>query len=151
MQAGADDRLTQRLEPLDVERNVVVDEKDAARASGVRVGDVLDHALDREAMKVAAAHLDDRAEAAVKSATARRFDDLGLAAHHGVTGQDAGGAPWRPNLAAIEPGDFAPRRLPHHRSVAKPETGDARQRRALLVGAHQLTKWHGAFAANHRV
>ena len=38
----------------DVERDVVVDEEDRARAARARVGDVVDHARDREAVEVAA-------------------------------------------------------------------------------------------------
>ena len=68
IQAGVDDGVAELFEPIDVKRDVVVDEEDAARAARVGVGDVLDHARDREAMEVAAAHLDDRTETAIESA-----------------------------------------------------------------------------------
>ena len=76
VQPGVDDRLAQRLEARDVQRDVVVDEKDRARAAPPGIGDVRHHALDRPRVKVAAAHLDDRAEAAVVRAAARGLDDV---------------------------------------------------------------------------
>ena len=70
VQARGDDRLAERLESRHVERDVVVHEKDGPRATRPGVGDVRDHAVDREAMEVPPAHLDDRAEAAVERAAA---------------------------------------------------------------------------------
>ena len=55
------------------------------------------HAVDREAVEVAAAHLDDRAEAAVERAAARGLDDVDRAAHQRVAGQHARSAVRRPN------------------------------------------------------
>ena len=46
MQARVDDRVTERLEPFDVEGDVVVDEEDAAGAAIARVADVVDHTRD---------------------------------------------------------------------------------------------------------
>ena len=40
--------LAERLEPRDVERDVVVDEEDRARAARARVGDVGEHALESD-------------------------------------------------------------------------------------------------------
>ena len=79
----------QRLEPRDVERDVVVDEEDRARAAGPRVGDVRQHAGEIERVEVAPAHLDDRAEAAVVGAAARRLDDVDGAAEERIAGQHA--------------------------------------------------------------
>src|SRR6187397_2921609 len=53
-----------------------------------RILDVCNHAIDRKAMKVAPAHLDDRAEAAVERAAARGLDDVDGAAHHRVAVED---------------------------------------------------------------
>ena len=44
VQAGLDDRAAQRFEPRDVDRNVVVDEEDDARAAAPRVADVVEDA-----------------------------------------------------------------------------------------------------------
>ena len=52
MQARIDDRVTERLEPIDVERDVVVDEEDAAGAAVTRVADVVDDALDGKRKKL---------------------------------------------------------------------------------------------------
>ena len=46
VQSGGNDRATELLEPIRVERDVVVDEKDRARASRVGVRNVIDHPLD---------------------------------------------------------------------------------------------------------
>ena len=43
-----------------------------------RVADIRQHALDRIGVEVAAAHLDNRAEAAIEGAAARGFDDVDL-------------------------------------------------------------------------
>ena len=64
------------LEALHVERDVVVHQEDRPGAVSPRVGDVGQHAVDRIRMEVAAAHLDDRAEAAVEGAPARGLDDV---------------------------------------------------------------------------
>ena len=81
-----------RLEPRDVERDVVVDQEDRARAAAPRVGDVRQDAREVEGVEVAPAHLDDRAEAAVVGAAARGLDDVDRPAEEGVAGQDARGA-----------------------------------------------------------
>ena len=70
VEAGVDNRLAQRREAVHVECDVVVDDEEDARAAAPRIGDVLDDPRHREAVEVAAAHLDDRAEAAVVGAAA---------------------------------------------------------------------------------
>ena len=92
-QTGLDNRFAQRLEAFDVERDVVVDKEDRACAAGPRVRDVVDHPRHGKAVEVAAAHFDDRAEAAVEGAAARRLDDVHLPAEHGVAGQHTRVAP----------------------------------------------------------
>ena len=91
VEPGVDNRLAQLREAADVERDVVVDQKDGPGAAASRIGDVGDHALDGIDVKVAAAHLDDRAEAAIVRAPSRRFDDIDLASKQRVALEDAGG------------------------------------------------------------
>ena len=54
------------------------------RAVGARVADVVEHAAEVEDVEVAAAHLDDRAEAAVEGAAARGLDHVHLPAQQRV-------------------------------------------------------------------
>ena len=84
VEAGLDDRAAQGFEPRDINRDVVVDEEDDARAPVPRIADVVDHPGNREAVKIAAPHLDDRAEAAVEGAAPRCFDDVDVSAEHRV-------------------------------------------------------------------
>ena len=70
VETGVDDRAAERLEPADVQRDVVVDEEDGPRAVVPRVADVGQDPLERVGVEVASAHLDDRAEAAVERAAA---------------------------------------------------------------------------------
>ena len=98
VEAAVDDRPAEGLEAGDVERDVVVDEEDGAGAARARVGNVVEHPRNREAMEIPAAHLDDRAETAVERAAPRRLDDVDAAAHHRVAGENAGSALWRPDL-----------------------------------------------------
>ena len=80
VQAGLDDRVAQPLEAFDVQREVVVDDEDAAGSVVACVADVGEHAVERKLIEVSPAHLDDRAEAAVERAAARGFDGIGLPA-----------------------------------------------------------------------
>ena len=70
VQPGADDRLAQRGEALHVERDVVVDDEQGPGAAITAVADVVEDAVEVVGVEVAAAHLDDRAEAAVERAAA---------------------------------------------------------------------------------
>ena len=70
LQAAIDDAAADRLEATHVDRDVVVHDEDRARPPGARVPDVVEHAVDGPGVEVAAAHLDDRAEAAVVGAPA---------------------------------------------------------------------------------
>ena len=92
-----DDRAAERLEPPDVERDVVVHQEDGARAVVARVADVGQHAVHGVRVEVAAAHLDDRAEAAVERAAARRFDDVDLASEERVALEHARAAVGQAN------------------------------------------------------
>ena len=89
--AGCRNRPAQPLEPLHVQRDVVVNDEDRARAARSRVSDVRQHPLVAEGVEVPAAHLDDRTEAAVVSAAARRLDEIDLSSKERVPRQHAAG------------------------------------------------------------
>jgi len=150
-EAGVDDGFAQQLEALHVERDVVVDDEDGARAPAAGVGDVGDDAWNREAVEVPPAHLDDRAEAAVERAAARRLDDVHLAAEHRVAGEHAR-IPLRRRDRAVLDGDDGPGwRLDEDVALAKPQAGDRRQRTLSIQRAQQLAKRQLALAADDRV
>ena len=74
-----------------------------ARAPCARASrDVGEHALEVEAVEVAAAHLDDRAEAAVERAAARGLDDVDRAAEQRVAAQHARAAVRQPQRVVLE-------------------------------------------------
>ncbi len=87
VQAGIDDGLAERLKALDVEADVVVDDEDGAGAVIAGVANVGQDAIECVGVKVAAAHLDDGAEAAIEGAAARGLDHINWPAHHGVVVQ----------------------------------------------------------------
>ena len=90
VEAGVDDGFAQPGEPLDVERDVVVDEEDGLGAMPACIGNVGEHACDWIRVEVAAAHLDDRTEAAVEGTAAGCFDDVGAAPEQRVAAKYAG-------------------------------------------------------------
>ena len=96
VEPGVHDRFTQPGEALDVERDVVVDEEDGLGAMAARVADIREHPFDWIRVKVAAAHLDDRAEAAVERAAARRFDDVDPASEQRISSEHPGVAIGQP-------------------------------------------------------
>ena len=83
-------------------RDVVVDDEDGARAVVAGVANVGQHAVERVGVEVAAAHLDDRAEAAIEGAAARGLDHVDLPAQHGVAAEHAGVALGQADLVAFE-------------------------------------------------
>src|SRR5271166_2337839 len=102
VEAGVDDGVAERFEAVDVEGDVVVDEEDGARAVALRVADVVEDSVEGVGEEVAAAHFDDGAEAAVKCAAARCFDDVDLAAEKGVAGEDAGAPFGQADIVVFE-------------------------------------------------
>ena len=118
-----------------------------------RVGDVGEHALDRIRMKVAAAHLDDRAEAAVERAAARGFDDVDRPAEQRVavstrasrfgsrSGSDASGITGRAGMWRTRPSAV------RNDSPAMP----AKRSRPFFERAQQLAERLLAFAADDEV
>jgi hypothetical protein len=97
--------VAQRLEPLDVQGDVVVDDEDRLRAVTAGIGDVGHDALDRVRVKVTAAHLDDRAETAVKRTAARGFDHVHRPAHEGIAAEDTGATVRQARRMRREPRD----------------------------------------------
>ena len=73
-------RAAECLKTMDVQRDVVVDDENRARAVLTSIADIGKHAVERVSMKVAAAHLDDGAETAVEGAAARGLDHIDLLA-----------------------------------------------------------------------
>ena len=102
VQVRLDDRFAEGLEAAHVERDVVVDQEDDLRAVIARVGDVGDHASHLAGVEVPAAHLDDRAEAAVERAPARGLDHVHRIAEERVPLQHARG-PSRDGERLVEP------------------------------------------------
>ncbi len=103
VQSGGDDGLAQRLEPLDVQSDVVVDQKNGARAVIAGVANVGQHAVERVSMEVAAAHLDDRTEAAIEGAAARGLDYIHLPAEQRVSLEHARIAVRRADFLVFKP------------------------------------------------
>src|SRR5690349_4768290 len=89
VESGIDDGLAKRLETLDGEADVVINNKDGLRATVARVSDICEHAVEGVGMEVAASHFDDGTESTIEGATARGLDHVHLAAHHGVAIEDA--------------------------------------------------------------
>ena len=127
--------------------------KIARAPRAARVGDVGDHARRSEAVEVAPAHLDDRAEAAVEGAAARGLDDVDLAAEQRVAGEHAGAAVRQLDVGSSRPADRA------RRGVCANAVGRRRydspaiaaSRRAVLERAQQLAEREVAFAADDEV
>src|SRR5215468_8521873 len=69
VQAVPNDRLAQAFKSLDVQGNIVVYEKYRARAMALRISYILKHAFERELVKIASSHFDNRTKAAIESAT----------------------------------------------------------------------------------
>ena len=151
VEAGFDDRIAERAEALDVERDVVVDDEDRARAVVARVLDVREHALEAAAVEVAPAHRDDRAEAAVEGAAARGLDDVDRLAEQRVAGEHARLALRQAQRVVLERPD-RPRRVVAE-AVLGPERQacDAVERPAALERTQQLREGLLALARHHEV
>ena len=101
--------------------------------------------------KFLSAHLDDRAEAAVVRAAARRLDDVDRPADERVARQDAGVAVGQRHLLAGEAADRPVRRPDHGRALPVGQPGDAAQVAAGLERAQELAKRQIALAAHDDV
>src|SRR5215475_16067200 len=102
VQASVDDGLAECCKAPDVEGDIIVDEEDRTGAMVARVADVRQHPVQGVRMKVATAHRDDRAEAAVEGAAAGGLDHVDLSTQGGVPGEYPCGALRRANITALE-------------------------------------------------
>ena len=156
VEPGAGNRFAQPREALHVEGDVVVDEEDRLGAVPLRIGNIGKDPLDWVGMEVAAAHLDDRAEAAIEGAAAGRLDDVDAPSEQGVAAQHARTAIRQPQALRGERYDGR-RRIVHELAAApEREAGEARQlfRTRLAVAldrADQRTERPLAFAANEEI
>src|SRR5689334_11318830 len=90
VQFGLNDRLAEFFKAVNVERNVVVHQKDRLRSMRLGVSDVGQDPIEYVSVEIPPAHLDDGAEAAIEGAPARRLDDVDLATKQCVSTKDAG-------------------------------------------------------------
>src|ERR1700758_589080 len=105
VQASLDNRLTESFEAPNVEHDVVVNEKDGARVSGLRISNVVEDTLECVGMEIAATHFDDRAETAIIGTAAPCLYPVDGAAEQSVAFQNTRGAIGRPDFAIFEPAD----------------------------------------------
>src|SRR5262245_11366922 len=99
-------------------------------------------------MEVPAAHLDNRAEAAVEGAAARGFNDIHLSPEYRVAAQHTCRAPWKRHRAVLDWRDGARTALPETVAIAEPEAINPIERCAGVERAYQLPKRQLSFAAN---
>src|SRR6516164_7641896 len=90
----------------------------------VGVLDIGDHAREGKRLKIPTAHLNDRTETAIESATAGCLDDIDLSPEHGVSGENSSTAFWRPNFALLEAADRPIAVMPEIIAVPIGKTGD---------------------------
>jgi hypothetical protein len=118
----------------------------------LRVGDVGKDPREVEGMEVAAAHLDDRAKAAVEGAATGRLDDVNLAAENRVTLQHPRASLRQRELTLPQPADL-PIRVVGDTAAGRPprQAGNRRQARISLHRSQQFAERQLAFAAHDRV
>src|SRR5262245_38332711 len=97
IQPGVGDGLAQRFKTGHVQGDVVINDENGAGSVLASVADIGKHAIEGKRVKVPAAHLDNRAEAAVKRASARSFDDVDLPSEHRIAAQYPRISFWRFN------------------------------------------------------
>src|SRR6202030_2669229 len=90
-----------------IQRDVVVDEENGSSAVIAGVANVVQHAVERVGVEVAASHLDDGAETAIVGAAPRGLDYIHLPAHQRVSREHSRIAIRRADLAVFEPGGGA--------------------------------------------
>ena len=113
------------------------------------VANVGQHAIERVSMKVAPAHLDDRAEAAVEGASARGFHHIHPAPQHGIAAEDTGVALGQTDFIALERMHGARRVLmPAIRGVIRQPLNRSKAL-AAFERAQQLAEGNLAFAADN--
>ena len=116
-----------------------------------RVGDVGQHAIDRPGVKVPAAHLDDRAEAAVVGAAARRLDDVDRPADERVARQHPCGAVGQRHVLAGQAAHRPVGIADEGRALPIRQAGDAAQVAAAFERAQELAEGQVALAAHDDV
>ncbi len=161
-----DDGVAQAFEAVDVEGYVVVDEKHGAGAVGVGVANIGEHAVEGICVEVAAAHLDDGAEAAIEGAAARGLDHVDRPAQHVIAREDAGAAVRQSDITAFEGMDGAVgigKPIGCNRVVGKSlsrnlgesgapgEPRDVPESAVALDGASEFAEGEFAFAANDEI
>ena len=152
VEPAIDDGLAEQLEAAYVERDVVVDEEDGPCAAASRIDDVGNHPLDRVDVKVAAAHLDDRAEAAVVRAAPRCFDDIDLAPQQRVAVEDARGAVGQPKRVRLETGDRPLRPMDPSARRSRRQTPRLRAKRSAgFQRTQQVAEGLLAFSAHQKI
>ena len=151
VEAGVDDGLAQRLEPPDVQRDVVVHQEDRPRPVLAGIAEVGQDAVEGEGVEVAPAHLDDRAEAAIERAAARGFHHVDRPAEKLVALKDAGASIRWPDLAVGQTVDRTIRVVVEGAAHPVREPGDAVESAASLERPHQLAEGQLALAAHDEV
>ncbi len=151
MQPGSNDCLTQSLEALHIQRNVVIDQENGSCPVIAGVANVGQHSVERISMEVAAAHLDDRTETAIESTTARGFNYVHLASQERVSLEHARIPVRRTDLTVLEPVG-RPRGIMHP-TLAVPirKAADPLEAGALLQCAQQFAEGDFPFAAHQIV
>ena len=140
VEPGVDDGFAQGLEAAHVESDVVVDEENSAGAVTAGVADVVEHAIERIGVEVAAAHFNDGAEAAVVGAAARGFDDIDLASEQGVAAEHARGAVGQADFAIFQAMHRASRVVPPAVAIAVGETADGFEAAAVFSRARSSSR-----------
>src|SRR5438552_7011903 len=99
-----------------------------------RITDIREHPFDWIRVKVAAAHLDDRAEAAVERAAARGFDDIHPAAEQRIAAEHARIAIRQPQALGGERNDWRCRVV--NETLCRPvrQSGNAGQTSRFDIG-----------------
>src|SRR5579864_2396374 len=148
VETGIDDGAAERLKAVDVQGDVVIHNKEGAGAVVAGIADIRQHTVKTEGMKVAATHLNDRAEAAIVCAAPRGLNHVHLASHQRVAFEHAGGAIGQTDITALNPMS-RPVRVMHPLSpVAIGEAADLVQGAAVFQRAQQVTKCNFAFTAH---
>src|SRR5205807_5369297 len=110
----------------------------SSRAVIASVANVVEHAVERVSMKVAAAHLDDGAETAIEGAAARGFDYIHLPAQQRVSRKHARITVRQANLAVFQPVRRSRGIMHPVLAIAIRQAADSLEAAPLLVRAQQF-------------
>ena len=95
-----DNLPAQPLESVDVQSDIVINEKDSPSPVVVRITDIRNDPAEIVRLKITPSHFDDRAEAAIERAASRSFHHIHLAAQHRVAAQHTRVTTGRPYLVS---------------------------------------------------